>query len=104
MGAALTALGFVFAWKLDSVQGYHGIMNLVLVPMWILSGAVFPSETGNAVFRWVARVNPLSYSVNALRELLSLSTATQLLPALLVTAGFGLLLYIVSLRLVHRAS
>jgi ABC-2 type transport system permease protein len=102
MGGALTALGFVFAWKLDSVQGYHGIMNLVLVPLWILSGAVFPSETGNPLFRWIARVNPLSYSVNALRELLSLSSATQLLPALAITLGAGLLLYMLSLRLVSR--
>ena len=35
---ALTALGFYFAWRIDSVQGYHGVMNLVLMPMWLLSG------------------------------------------------------------------
>ena len=30
----LTIMGFVFAWKFDSVQGFHAIMNLVLMPMW----------------------------------------------------------------------
>jgi ABC-2 type transport system permease protein len=71
MGAALTSLGFVFAWKLDSVQGYHSIMNIVLMPMWILSGAVFPSEGGASFFRWVAVLNPLSYAMRALRDVLA---------------------------------
>ena len=38
----LTALGFAFAWKLDSIQGFHALMNLLLLPMWLLSGALFP--------------------------------------------------------------
>ncbi|NCN42648.1 ABC transporter permease [bacterium] len=71
MGAALTALGFVFAWKLDSVQGYHSIMNVVLMPMWILSGAVFPAQNENFFFKWATTLNPLSYGMRALRESLS---------------------------------
>ncbi len=42
MALCLTGLGFLFAWKIDSVQGYHGIMNIVLMPMWMLSGSLFP--------------------------------------------------------------
>ena len=38
----LTALGYFFAWRMDSVQGYHSIMSVVLLPMWLLSGALFP--------------------------------------------------------------
>lgn len=71
MGAALTSLGFVFAWKLDSVQGYHGIMNIVLMPMWILSGAVFPANSENFFFKWATILNPLSYGMRALRETLT---------------------------------
>src|SRR5258708_19001386 len=41
-GMALTALGFALAWALDSTQGYHAIMSVLLLPMWILSGAMFP--------------------------------------------------------------
>ncbi len=44
LGFALTGLGFVIAWRLDSTQGFHAIMNLLLVPMWLLSGAVFPAS------------------------------------------------------------
>ncbi|HEX6863355.1 MAG TPA: ABC transporter permease, partial [Thermoanaerobaculia bacterium] len=42
LAVSMTAIGFAFAWVLDSVQGFHAIMNLVLVPMWRLSGAFFP--------------------------------------------------------------
>lgn len=84
MGAALTSLGFLFAWKLDSVQGYHSMMNLVLMPMWILSGAVFPSEGGARFFQWVSWINPLSYAMKALREVLSYGDASSLLKGILV--------------------
>lgn len=70
MASCLTALGFLFAWKIDSVQGYHGIMNMVLMPMWMLSGAVFPIKAGMGVFSLLSRINPLTYGVTNLRELM----------------------------------
>src|SRR6476661_367216 len=39
---ALTALGLCIAWRMESTQGFHAIMNLFLMPMWFLSGALFP--------------------------------------------------------------
>ena len=38
----MTCVGFSFAWRMESTQGFHAIMNLVLMPMWLLSGAFFP--------------------------------------------------------------
>ena len=38
----LTGLGFVIAWRMDSTAGFHAIMNLLLVPMWMVSGSLFP--------------------------------------------------------------
>lgn len=71
---SLTALGFIFAWRMDSTQGFHAIMNLVLMPLWLLSGAFFPipalapdSSLGQVVIHWTMRVNPLSYLVSGLR-------------------------------------
>ena len=43
MAFALTALGFCIAWRMSSTQGFHAIMNLFLMPMWFLSGALFPA-------------------------------------------------------------
>ena len=65
----LTGLGYVIAWPMDSTQGFHAIMSVVLMPMWLLSGAFFPAgETG--WLSWVIRLNPLTYGVAGLRRLL----------------------------------
>ncbi len=67
---ALTALGYTLAWPMDSTQGFHAIMSVVLMPMWLLSGAFFPSgETG--WLAWIIRLNPLTYGVAGLRRLVS---------------------------------
>src|SRR3979411_11084 len=39
---SLTALGFAIAWPMDSSQAFHGIVNLFLVPLRVLTGALFP--------------------------------------------------------------
>ena len=73
---AVTGLGFVLAWSLDSTQGFHAIMNLFLIPMWLLSGAVFPAAGAAGWIRTVMLVNPLTYGVSALRTVLSDETAS----------------------------
>jgi ABC-2 type transport system permease protein len=71
----MTGLGFVLAWRLDSTQGFHAVMNLLLMPMWLLSGAFFPMPawTNDAPWSQVAlhavmRVNPLTYCVAGTRR------------------------------------
>ncbi len=67
---ALTALAAAIAWRLESSQGFHAIMNLFLIPMWLLGGTLFPIAGGG----WlgvVMRVNPLTYGVAALRRALA---------------------------------
>jgi ABC-2 type transport system permease protein len=77
IGLALTALGFALAWRMDSTQGFHAIMSVFLLPMWLLSGAFFPhGEEG--VLGWIVAVNPLTYGVAGLRRLLELGSATGL--------------------------
>jgi ABC-2 type transport system permease protein len=71
MMLGLTGLSFFFAWWLNSVQGFHAIMNLVLMPLWILSGAIFPTAGAAEWMQWAMKVNPLSYGVIALRSLFS---------------------------------
>jgi ABC-2 type transport system permease protein len=73
----LTSLGFVLAWRMESTQGFHAIMNLILMPMWLLSGAFFPippAQSGAAmsqlVLHWCMRINPVSYGVAGVRRLL----------------------------------
>ena len=70
LALTLTAIGFAFAWALDSVQGFHAVMNLVLVPMWLLSGAFFPLTGAPFWLSALMRVNPMTYGVAALRWVL----------------------------------
>lgn len=74
---ALTALGVFFAWPMESTQGFHAIMNLVLMPLWLLSGAFFPvpypatdGPFGQLIIHWVMRLNPMSYIVAGLRTMM----------------------------------
>jgi ABC-2 type transport system permease protein len=67
MSIALTALGFLIAWRMDSTQGFHAIMSVFLFPMWLLSGAFFPLNVGG-ILGLVVRLNPLTYGVAGLRH------------------------------------
>jgi ABC-2 type transport system permease protein len=81
---ALTALGLCIAWRMSSTQGFHAIMNLFLMPMWFLSGALFPATGAMAGLAWVMRINPLSYGLSVLRSVIQRQNSPQL--------GFGLLI------------
>jgi ABC-2 type transport system permease protein len=67
---SLTALGFAIAWPMDSSQAFHGIVNLFLIPLWLLSGALFQINGASGWIRAVMNLNPLTYGVEALRRLL----------------------------------
>lgn len=82
IGAAMTAgilaavalgfagLGVAIAWRSRTTRGFHAIMNLLLIPLWVLSGAFFPAEGAPGVLQWAIRLNPVSYGVDALRTAL----------------------------------
>lgn len=77
LSLALTSLGFVLAWRMDSTQGFHAIMSILLLPMWLLSGAFFPASSG--WLGWIVRVNPLTYGVAGIRRLLELQETVDAL-------------------------
>lgn len=72
---SLSALGFFLAWLMDSTQGFHAVMSVLLFPMWLLSGAFFPIPAAGegvsaSILHWLMRLNPLSYGVAGVRQLL----------------------------------
>jgi ABC-2 type transport system permease protein len=107
---ALTSLGLVIAWKMESTQGFHAVMNLVLLPIWFLSGAVFPVSGVPRVLGWVMRANPLTYGMAALRRSLYAGDAASVsaLPgfalALSVTAAFAVLSFAAASSIARRAA
>lgn len=63
----LSGMGFLVAWWLDSTQGFHAVMNIFLIPLWILSGALFPASGAAGWVRVLMLANPMTYGVSALR-------------------------------------
>jgi ABC-2 type transport system permease protein len=104
MSFELTALGFTIAWPMDSPQAFHAIVNLILLPMWMLSGSLFPVNGASGWLRLVMHLNPLTYGVDALRNALfpGMPTAFPLPVNLAVTAGFCLLCFAASWLIVNR--
>jgi ABC-2 type transport system permease protein len=101
---ALTSLGLTIAWRMQSTQGFHAIMNLILIPIWLLSGAFFPAAGTPAPLRWFMAINPLTYGMAALRRCLYLnnSAAAGAVPALslslAVSVVFCVLAFLAAVR------
>ncbi len=65
-----TALGTAIASRLDDMQGFQLIMNFLVMPLFFMSGALFPLQGLPAAIITVARLDPLSYGIDAFRTLL----------------------------------
>jgi ABC-2 type transport system permease protein len=99
---ALTALGFAIAWPMDSTQAFHAIINLFLIPLWLLSGALFPVSGASGWLRLLMRINPLTYGVEALRQLLYPGTGETLAASLGTLLLFSLFMFALALVMVNR--
>ncbi len=103
---SLTALGFAIAWPMDSSQAFHGIVNLFLIPLWLVSGALFPISGASGWIRVIMRLNPLTYGVEALRGLLypGVETSFPLSSAMATLLLFSLVMFGVALLVANRRS
>jgi len=102
---SLTALGFIIAWPMDSTQAFHAIINLFLIPLWLLSGSLFPLSGASLWIRLLMRINPLTYGTEALRALLfpeSASTDLSLSGNFAVLALFTLVMFVLSFLIANR--
>ena len=101
---ALTALGFAIAWPMDSTQAFHAIINLFLIPLWLLSGALFPLAGASGWIRLLIRINPLTYGVEALRDLLYPTNAPvfPLGSSLATLLLFAVFMFTLSFLMVNR--
>jgi ABC-2 type transport system permease protein len=107
---------------MESTQGYHAAMNMVMLPMWLLSGAFFPIPAqsdgmplGQRVLQLMMQCNPMSYIVAGIRRLCTSKNTLGLenaevridwVPTMqaswLVTLGFALAMSALATVLVHR--
>ena len=98
---ALTSLGLSLASRMPSMEGFQVVMNFLIVPMWLLSGAFFPLQGVPGWMEFLMRIDPLTYAVDALRAVLY---AGSPMAQGLVAHGFGFnLMVITTLALVAFA-
>lgn len=107
IGIGFTALGVVIAWRTRTTRGFHAVMNLFLIPLWVLSGAFFPLRGAPELLAWIIRLNPVSYGVDVLRHAMYLPgepplQIASLSSSLLVTAAFAVLMILLAVRAVNR--
>lgn len=91
ISAALIGIGLALAWMVDSTQGFHGVMNAILMPMWLTSGAVFPVENSAGWLKVIALINPLTWTHTAMRSALHMDTGFNTTLAWIISILFAIL-------------
>ncbi|MGA7161215.1 MAG: ABC transporter permease [Bacteroidota bacterium] len=107
IGFGLTGLGFLIAWRMESTQGFHAIMNLFLIPLWLLSGSLFPMDGAPPWLRDIMAVNPLTYSISATRVMLYHrvhSQTSDFVFSLIVIVLFCIVVFFGSMLFVRKKS
>jgi ABC-2 type transport system permease protein len=104
-----TALGFAMAWWIDSTQGYHAVMSVALIPLWMLSGAMFPPSGTSRLLNGLMAADPMTYVVSAVRRGFhggalpaGLAPGGTALGELAVVAGFALVAVAAAVALCRR--
>jgi ABC-2 type transport system permease protein len=103
---ALTALGFAIAWRMESAQGFHAIINLFLIPLWLLSGALFPVSGASGWIRWLMEANPLTYGLDGLQLAMfpktHPATILPLWPSIAVLFAFTAIVFLAGFVVANR--
>ena len=102
----LAGLSLLLAVRVRTMQGFHLIMNLVLFPLFFLSGAFFPLDTVPTWLEVIGYINPMTYAVDLLHYASYADSPDGLIGPLidgLVLGGLALLMFAVGLRRAPRA-
>lgn len=94
---ALSCLGLAAAWPSATISGFHAVMNLLLMPMWLLSGALFPARGAHLIVQFAMALNPFTYCVGTLRHALYYQTGVPVPGPSLSASLIGLSLFAVAL-------
>jgi ABC-2 type transport system permease protein len=82
LAVGMTAIGVAIAANMKSMEGFPMIMNLFLLPLFFLSGAMFPLQELPGWMTFLTKINPLAYGVDMLRGIalsgVTLSSSTNL--------------------------
>lgn len=93
-----SVIGACLAWLSPSPSAFHALMSIILIPMWLLSGAMFPLD--GSLFESIGLINPMAYLVDGLRmSLLALDGSLEnCLIGLLIFSGLSFLLLVLAVK------
>jgi ABC-2 type transport system permease protein len=98
-----TLVGFLCAWRMPSTQAFHGVVNMLLMPMWMLSGSLFRFEEAHPFMQWAMRLNPMSYGISLLNIALGANASFPLLLSIGILLGWTLALFAFALIWVEKS-
>ena len=73
-----SSLGFMLAWGMKSTAGFHAIMMIFLMPLWLLSGALFPMQHVPGPLYWLMLINPVAHALTVIRAPFGMEGAVPL--------------------------
>ncbi|MBI5196818.1 MAG: ABC transporter permease [Nitrospirae bacterium] len=65
---SISALGIIIASFLESMESFSAIMNFIVMPMFFLSGAMYPVKNLPEILKFISKLNPLTYGIDALKH------------------------------------
>jgi ABC-type multidrug transport system permease subunit len=94
------SLGLLIASRVKTIEAASGLMNLVMMPMWIVSGVFFSAQRFPDMLQPVIKALPLTAAIDALRaNMLQGAGLAQVSPELMVLAGWLVVCFPVALKL-----
>ena len=97
---AFCALGLLIASRAQTIEAVSGIMNLIMMPMWIVSGVFFSSQRFPDVVQPVINALPLTALINALRgNMLQGAGFAELAPQMAILGTWLVLCFGIALRI-----
>ncbi len=99
---SMTSLGLLIASRMSSFEGFGTIANFVIMPMFFISGAVFPLNQAPPWLAALSKINPMTYAVDGLRTLFQSAVGLHLLLDLLILLGFALAAVSLAVRAFSR--
>ncbi len=101
----LVSIGLVLASVMESLESFGVIQTFVNLPIFFLSGALFPLEHVPKWLQWFSIIDPLTYGVDALRTIILKESWTPLFPIeldILVILAFDGLMIIIGTLVFNR--
>jgi len=94
----IVSLGIVIAGFLESFESFNLIMSTLFMPMFFLSGAVFPVNLLPAWMQILANLNPLTYGIDALREIIIEVEVVGIAKDIVILVFFDVFIFLAAIR------